>query len=76
VKSFLWIKSACTGARMRTARSASRCDKIQFAVVHQQMQFDFGIFLGEFLEARQQPIGADAVAGVIFSGPRAIHGYS
>ena len=37
--------------------------QVQFAVVHQQMDFDFGIFLGEFLEPRQQPIGADAVAG-------------
>ena len=37
--------------------------QVQFAVVHHQMDFDFGILRQEFVQPRQQPIGADAVAG-------------
>ena len=37
--------------------------QVELAVVHHQMDFDFRKFLQELLQPRQQPIGADAMAG-------------
>ena len=36
--------------------------QIEFAVLHDEMDFDLGIFFEEIVEPGYQPIGADAVA--------------
>ena len=51
--------------------------QVQFPVVHHQMDFHFGILRQECAQPRQQPIGADAMAGGDLQASRAArHGHS